>query len=197
MKKPVEFWFSIGSTYTYLSVMRLGKVGRESGLRFDWRPFSVRALMTEMNNIPFVGKPAKERYMWRDLERRAERYGLGIRMPVNYPLEHFDRANRVAILGRDEGWCEAYVRSAYELWFCRALPAGDDANLRESLDAAGQDPDRVLEAADSPPVVERYDEATNEARKLGIFGAPTFVVDGRELFWGDDRLDDAVAFARR
>jgi len=197
MTQPVEFWFSVGSTYSYLTVMRLSGVERESGIRFAWRPFSVRAVMQEMNNVPFVGKPKKERYMWRDLERRAARYGLDIRLPVHYPLKNFDRANRVAVLGREERWCEAYVRSACELWFCRGLPAGDEANLRQSLRAAGQDYDRVIDAAKSRSTGERYEEATNEARALGIFGSPTFVVDGAELFWGDDRLEDAVEFARR
>ena len=65
-----DFWFSIGSTYTYLTVERIGDLARENGIDVQWRPFSVRALMQEMNNIPFAGKPAKERYMWRDLERR-------------------------------------------------------------------------------------------------------------------------------
>ncbi len=69
--RQIDFWFSIGSTYTYLTVMRLHNVEQESGMRFNWRPFSVRVLMQEMNNIPFKGKPAKEQYMWRDLERRA------------------------------------------------------------------------------------------------------------------------------
>ncbi len=64
--KDIDFWFSIGSTYTYLTVMRLNKVEQEAGVKVKWRPFSVRALMQEMNNIPFIGKPVKEKYMWRD-----------------------------------------------------------------------------------------------------------------------------------
>ena len=196
MKKPIEFWFSIGSTYTYLAVMRLAAVEKNTGIRFVWRPFSVRALMQEMNNLPFVGKPAKEAYMWRDLERRASRLGIDISLPVQYPLKHFDRANRLAILGREEGWIEDYVRNAYRLWFCEGLPAGDEENARRSLEAAGQSPQRALMQAESETIQKRYEEATDEARSLGLFGAPSFVVDGRELFWGDDRLEDAIEFAR-
>jgi 2-hydroxychromene-2-carboxylate isomerase len=179
--------------------MRLDAVERRHGVSFDWRPFSVRALMQEMNNVPFVGKPAKERYMWRDLERRAAHHGLPIRLPVEYPLEHFDLANRIAIVGAAEDWCPEYVRAAYRLWFNEGLPAGGSANVHASLEAAGQEPARVLELAATDPVGSAYEAATATARSLGIFGSPSFVVGGGdsdgELFWGDDRLEDAIAFA--
>lgn len=190
--KRIDFWFSIGSTYTYLTVMRIDEVTRRSGVTVDWRPFSVRALMQEMNNIPFVGKPVKERYMWRDIERRAKRYGLPILLPVSYPLEDFDLANRVAVVARQEGWCADYVRTSYRLWFQQGLPAGGARNLERGLAELGQSEDRVRELAASDAVGSAYRDATAEARSLGIFGAPSFVVDDQELFWGDDRLEDAI-----
>jgi len=192
----IDFWFSIGSTYTYLTVMRLANVAQQAGVVFRWQPFSVRALMQEMNNIPFVGKPAKEKYMWRDLQRRAERYGIAANFPVEYPLQHFDLANRVAIVGQQEGWCPEYATAAYQLWFVQGLPAGGEANLNKSLRIAGQQPDRIIELAGSDSIDRAYEDATSRARTLGIFGSPTFVVDGHELFWGDDRLDDAIHFSR-
>ena len=193
--KRIDFWFSIGSTYTYLTVMRLYEVEQQHGVRFNWRPFSVRAIMQEMNNVPFKGKPAKEAYMWRDLERRAARYEIPASLPISYPLENFDRANRVAIVGEQEGWCADYVRAAYRLWIQDGVPAGDEQNLATSLEVAGQDPERVVVQANSTDTKEAYDDATAEARALGIFGSPSFVVNGRELFWGDDRLEDAIDYA--
>jgi len=189
-----DFWFSIGSTYTYLTVKRITDVEREAGLEAVWRPFSVRALMQEMNNVPFVGKPVKERYMWRDFQRRAERLGVSIRVPCPYPLERFDRANRIAVVAAREGWCEDYVRTTYDYWMLEHLPPGDEANLARCLDAIGQAYDRVLRLADSDDVSRDYRAATDQARALGIFGSPSFIVDGSELFWGDDRLEDAVGF---
>lgn len=73
---PIQFWFSIGSTYTYLTVARLPQIQAASELSFEWRPFSVRAIMVEQNNIPFRNKPIKAAYMWRDIERRGGKYGL-------------------------------------------------------------------------------------------------------------------------
>ena len=195
--KDIDFWFSIGSTYTYLTVTRLNEVEQEAGVKFRWRPFSVRALMQEMDNIPFIGKPAKEKYMWRDIQRRAERYGIPANLPIEYPLKNFDLANRVAIVAQQEGWCPEYVGTTYQLWFREGLPAGHEANLSESLKKAGQLPDRVLELANSDSINDAYQDATSQARSLGIFGSPSFVVDGLELFWGDDRLEDAIDCSRR
>src|SRR5215472_8975274 len=113
----IEFWFSVGSTYTYLSVMRLGEVERQTGIRFVWRPFSVRQIMLEMDNIPFRTKPVKAAYMWRDIERRAAVYGLKARVPAPYPLQQWDTANRVAVLGVQQGWVADYTRATYRRWF--------------------------------------------------------------------------------
>ncbi len=197
MTKPIEFWFSIGSTYTYLTVSRLKNIEKETGAIFDWRPFSVRALMQEMNNVPFIGKPIKEKYMWRDVRRRADRYGIPLNLPIEYPLKDFDLANRVAIVAQLEGWCPEYVTAAYKLWFCKGLAAGEEPNLRESLNRVGESYERVLEVAGTDSIHRAYQAATSLARELDIFGSPSFVVEGSELFWGDDRLEDAIEYSRR
>ena len=73
----ITAYLSIGSTYTYLTALRLRSVIESQDAAFDFKPFSVRAIMREMNNIPFPPeKKAKVAYMWRDIERRAARYGL-------------------------------------------------------------------------------------------------------------------------
>jgi 2-hydroxychromene-2-carboxylate isomerase len=190
-----DFWFSIGSTYTYLSVMRLAEVEQTSGITFRWQPFSVRQIMIEMDNIPFRTKPVKAAYMWRDIERRAEMHGLPARVPAPYPLAQWDVANRVAVLGAAEGWVADYARATYRRWFQDGLEPGSEPNLSDSLREIGQDPSRVIALAATPEIGAAYEAATDTARKLGIFGSPTFAVD-RELFWGDDRLDDAIAWHR-
>jgi 2-hydroxychromene-2-carboxylate isomerase len=190
----IDFWYSIGSTYTYLSVMRLSDVMRSTDVAFRWRPFNVRHIMVEQNNIPFKDKPVKAAYMWRDVERRAHHYGLSPKVPAPYPLPGLVLANQVAVLGAAEGWVESYTCAAYRRWFESGEPAGQEPNISASLREAGQDPDRALKLAQSAPIVEALSEATNEAMALGVFGSPTFVV-GSEVFWGDDRLEDAIRWA--
>jgi len=192
----IEFWFSVGSTYTYLSIMRLAEFEQQSDIAFVWRPFSVRQIMIEMDNIPFRTKPVKAAYMWRDIERRAAMYGLKARVPVPYPLQQWDTANRVAVLGAAEGWIADYTRATYRRWFEQGQEPGSEPNLSDSLREIGQEPARVLGRAASAEIGAAYELATDAARKRGIFGSPTFVV-GDELFWGDDRLDDAIAWHRR
>jgi len=191
----IDFWFSTGSTYTYLTVSRLPALASAQGVRFNWRPFSVRAIMREQNNIPFAGKPVKTAYMWRDVERRAAMYGLKARVPVPYPLKEFDITHRIAILGLSEGWGIPYIQSSYRRWFVDGLEPGLEPNLSQSLAEVGQDAARCLERAGGGDIARLYDAATAEAKALGIFGSPTFAVDG-ELFWGDDRLDDALEWFR-
>lgn len=191
----IDFWYSIGSTYSYLTVMRLPAVAQKSGLSFRWRPFNVRHVMVSQNNIPFKDKPAKSAHMWRDIERRAARYGFTPQLPAPYPLPGLVLANQVAILGAEEGWGEAYTRATYRRWIDEGQPAGEDPNLSASLSEIGQDPRRVLDAAKSDRIGTALALATDEAMRIGIFGSPSFVVKG-ELFWGDDRLEDAMDWAR-
>ena len=195
--KEIDFWFSIGSTYTYLSVTRLTEVSQKTGASFSWKPFSVRKIMREMDNIPFPpNKQTKVEYMWRDIERRARGYGFVANVPAPYPLQEFDLANRVAVLAMQEGWCEEYVRETYRLWFVDGHEAGSDVNLTQTLSEVGQDKLRVVELADSSDLEPVYLNQTESAKEADIFGSPSFIVDG-ELFWGDDRLEDAINWASK
>jgi 2-hydroxychromene-2-carboxylate isomerase len=195
LKQPIDFWFSIGSTYTYLSAMRLPDVARREGLEVRWQPFDVRAIMVEQNNIPFRDKPVKAAYMWRDVERRAAGYGLPFAGIPPYPIKGLSRANRIALVAFDEGWIVPYVQSAYRRWFQRLQDPATDESLLEDLPALGQDARRVIALADAPQFEARLQEQTERAKRLGVFGSPTWAV-GDELFWGDDRLDDAIGWLR-
>lgn len=195
MQDSIDFWFSIGSTYSYLSIMRLRDVERSRGVRFNWRPFNVREIMVEQNNRPFVGKPVKTAYMWRDIERRAAMYDLPIQVRAPYPLKEMELANRVAILAAKEGWCADYAVATYKRWFQNGLEPGSEPNLTDSLREIGQNPHRVVAEAKSDEIGAGLLSANDTARTLGIFGSPSFAV-GSEVFWGDDRLDDALRWGQ-
>jgi len=190
---PIDFWFSMGSTYTYLSVMRLGEMQQSSGIRFRWRPFHLLVILQEMKHVPFADKPAKCAYMWRDIERRAAMYDLAVSLPAPYPAKQSIVANLVTIVGMRQGWGDDFVRAAYRRWFQRGQETGSEPNVSESLREIGQDPLPILASANGPEAKETLMEETAAARDLGIFGSPTFAV-GREIFWGDDRLEDAISW---
>jgi 2-hydroxychromene-2-carboxylate isomerase len=191
----IDFWFTMGSTYSYLSVSRLADVERSTGISFRWRPFHLLVILQEMKHVPFADKPAKSAYMWRDIERRASMYGIPVKFPAPYPVKQSVVANQVAIVGLREGWGADFVRAAYRRWLQLGEETGSEPNVSSSLRDIGQDPKRVLALANSEETKAALETETDAARKLGIFGSPTFVV-GRELFWGDDPLDDAISWRR-
>jgi 2-hydroxychromene-2-carboxylate isomerase len=191
----IDFWFTMGSTYSCLSAMRIPEVERTTGVKINWRPFSLRTILQEMKHIPFADKPVKCAYMWRDIQRRAEMYGIVVRVPAPYPLKENALANKIALIGMQEGWGKEFVRASYRRWFQQGEESGSEPNVSASLRECGQDPERVLDLARSEQSEHDLSAHTDEARKLNIFGSPTFVV-GSELFWGDDRLEDAISWVK-
>jgi len=195
--KEIDFYFSIGSTYTYLSVTRILNVEKEHQVKFNWKPFSVRAIMKEMNNIPFPkDKINKVNYMWRDIERRAEGYGFFAKTPVPYPLSEFDLANQIAILGLNEGWGKDYTRLTYKKWFQEGKEPAIEPSINEICKELGLNKDEILSKAKTKIIEDNYLANTDSARKNKIFGSPSFIVNN-EIFWGDDRMEDAIKWSKK
>ena len=194
--KNIDFYFSIGSTYTFLSVTRILDIEKKNNIKFNWKPFSVRAIMKEMNNIPFPkDKKNKVDYMWRDIERRAKSYGFFAKTPVPYPLSEFDLANQIAILGLEEGWGIDYVRLTYKKWFQEGKEPAIDPSISEVCDELKLNKNEIIAAAKDQIIQNKYLSNTDSARNNKIFGSPSFVVNS-EIFWGDDRMEDAIAWSK-
>ena len=191
--KEINFWFSIGSTYTYLSVNRISEVAKRENLSINWRPFSVRKIMMDMDNIPFTppSKKVKSDYMWRDIERRAKFYGFEAKVPSPYPLSQFDLANQIAILGMLEGWGVDYVYKTYQRWFQQGKEPATEPNLTEIFEELDLDHDETIKKANEDKIKDQYLQNTETAYKNGVFGSPSFIYEG-EVFWGDDRLEDCI-----
>ena len=196
MTKELTAWLSIGSTYSYLTAMRIQEVCLKEDINLSVVPISIRKIMKTMDNIPFPpSKKTKVNYMWRDIERRAVAYGLPRpNVPAPYPLKNFDNANLVGVVLNDMGLYQNYFSLTYRYWFIDGLEAGSEENIRRCLSDMTLDYNQITELVNSPEVTAKYEKNTSEALELGVFGAPTFSV-GKELFWGDDRLEDAILFA--
>ena len=195
--KDIDFYFSIGSTYTYLSVTRILDVEKKNQVKFNWKPFSVRMIMKEMNNIPFPkDKINKVNYMWRDIERRAERYEFFAKTPVPYPLSEFDLANQIAILGLKMGWGVDYVRLTYKKWFQEGKEPVVEPSISEVCKELGLNKDEIIIGSKTKEIKDEYFSNTDAARENKIFGSPSFIVDN-ELFWGDDRMEDAIKWVKK
>lgn len=192
--KKLEFWFDYGSTYTYLTVARLGKLSKEFGFEVDWKPFFLTALFTEMGlpEGPFVPYPSKLNYMWNDLQRRATKYGLPYEKPKDYPFNSLLHV-RIGFLAANEGWCQPFTEILFQKHWTENISMVDEQNIRSALTFVGQNADLVFAKATQTENKDRLKLQTAKAKELGIFGSPTFIV-GNEMFWGDDRLEDAIHF---
>ncbi len=196
MSGALELWFEFASSYSYPAVMRAEAACRRVGVSLAWRPFLLGPIFQRQgwNDSPFNLYPAKGRYMWRDLERLCGKYGLPFRRPSSFPRNGL-LAARVAILPEAQPRRPEFVRAVFRANFAEDREIGDEATIREILDELDLDAALLLERARAPENKERLRRQTQAAADLGIFGAPTFVSEG-ELFWGQDRLEDALAWHR-
>ena len=196
MAPSLDFWFEFASTYSYPAVARIEDVARAAGLRVSWRPFLLGPIFGSQgwNDSPFNIYPAKGKYMWRDLERVCARLALPFRRPSQFPRNGL-LAARVACMSAAEPWLPRFVRGVYHANFAEDRDIAQPETLAAVLTGLGLPAAELLARAQSPESKDRLRAQTEEAIRLGVFGAPTFVVGG-ELFWGNDRLEDAVAWSR-
>ena len=191
----VDFWFEFGSTYSYPAAMRIEALTAQRGVRITWRPFLLGPVFREQgwNDSPFNLFPSKGRYMWRDLERICAAAEIPFRRPSEFPRNGL-LAARVACRFADAPWLPEFVRTVYRANFEQDLDISAPESIKRCIASSGEDPDAILEEAQSPKSKEQLRLQTGEATRLGIFGAPSFIV-GHELFWGNDRLEDALSWA--
>ena len=196
MNREIDFFFFFGSIYSYLTVMRIEKVAGAAKLQVRWRPFNLRELLIEQNNTAFTRNQVRMNYAWRDVERRAARHGIEFIERPPYPVDPNLLALRVGMIAAKEGWCPDYARATYRQWFVERKVPGLPDNVRDVLRGLGQPADSILGRAKSTEADELLARETGAARKIGLFGSPNVVV-GDEIFWGDDRLEEAVEHATR
>ncbi|HAH63933.1 MAG TPA: 2-hydroxychromene-2-carboxylate isomerase [Rhizobiales bacterium] len=194
----LEFWYEFASTYSYPAAMRIETLAAREGVGLRWRPFLLGPLFKEhgWNDSPFNIYAAKGRYMWRDLTRICESEGLALKLPpVRFPQNGL-KAARVALVGEREGWTPAFTRAVFAANYAGQKDISEDITLVAILDELGVDAGLALAAANAPENKEVLKRQTEEAGSRGLFGAPSFTV-GDELFWGNDRLEAALAWAKR
>lgn len=196
--RPVlDFWYEFASTYSCLSALRIEALAEEAGVDLRWRPFLLGPIFAAQgwNSSPFNLFPAKGRYMWRDVTRRATRQGLKITRPETFPQNSLIAA-RLALAGREAGWMPAFSKPLFRAQFCEGKNIAEEAVLNAALREAGADPGAAYPASRSEEVKGRLKAETEYAKSRGIFGAPTFVTQDGEIFWGDDHLEEALDWAR-
>lgn len=191
----LAFWFDFASIYSYLSVMRIEEAARLHGVTVVWKPFLLGPIFRTlgMEGSPFVLHKEKGAYAWRDMERQCRKYGLRWVRPGSFPRVGVLPA-RIALVGAHQPWIGVFCRRVMELNFVLDEDIADRENLGRILSELDLPVEEILDHAGTEAIKLQLREQTEEARQRGVFGAPTFFV-GAEMFWGNDRLDDALLFA--
>jgi 2-hydroxychromene-2-carboxylate isomerase len=191
----IEFWFDFASNYSYLSAMRIDREAAARGIAVTWKPFLLGPVFQELGwtTSPFVLQKRKGAYVWRDMTRLCIKHGLPAwRVPSEFPRPSLLPA-RVAVAARDEPWMHDFCRRVFERNFVEDRGIHQPDDVAEVLNALGQPADAWLTRAQHDDTKARLRTQTEEAMQRGLFGAPSFLV-GDELFWGNDRLDDALGW---
>jgi len=193
----LEFWYEFASTYSYPAAMRIQGLAEDAGVSVRWRPFLLGPIFAAQgwNDSPFNIYPAKGRYMWCDLERICEAHDIPlVQPPARFPQNGL-KAARIALTLGDARIAD-FSRAVYTANFAQQKDISHDATLAGILARLGIDADAALAAAHAPENKEKLKNQTEEAMGRGIFGAPSFIV-GDELFWGNDRLAEAIVRAKQ
>lgn len=200
MTPTVEFWFDFASTYSYPAAMRIDDAADRAGVAVRFRPFLLGPIFKAQgwDTSPFSIYQAKGRYMWRDLERLCAGLELPFRRPEPFPQNSL-LAARVAMAGLAVNaiWPEEFCRAVFRAQFGEGRRIDDPSTLSALLTILGVDAPTALAAAQADDNKLRLRQQTEEAQRLGIFGAPAFITGDGELFWGNDRLDAALEWAGR
>lgn len=193
----IDFWYDFASTYSYLAAMRAEPLAQAAGVTLKWRPFLLGPIFKShgMETSPFNLYPVKGRYSVRDLERLAERQGLPkFHLPVPFPANSLLAARTALALSDDAR--PAFSRAVYLAGFSEGRDIADRGTIGDLLAKLGHDADAVLARTGDPAVKDKLRAETEEAGRQGIFGAPNFVTEDGEHFWGNDRFEQALEWAK-
>ncbi len=194
--RTMDFFYDFASTYSYITAMRIAPLAEAAGVTVRWRPFLLGPIFKSMgwDTSPFNLYPVKGRYMVRDCERLCADAGLPFQLPDPFPV-HSLLAGRVGTAALMEGWGEDFTRALYNVQFAEGRTISDPAVVADVITKLGRDANAALARAQTDEIKGALRASTEEAQRLGVFGAPTFITNG-ELFWGNDRLEQALACAR-
>lgn len=192
----ITFWFDFASTYSYLAATRVAEVAAQRGVGVTWQPFLLGPIFGAQGwtDSPFNIYEAKGKYMWRDMARLADAEGIPFNRPATFPQNSL-LAGRIACVGQDEGWIADFTRATYTAQFGNGQDISTAADLTLILTSLGLDAADVLARATSADGKLALRASTDAAIAAGVFGAPSFTAHDGELFWGSDRLEEAVDWA--
>ena len=188
-KSPIEFYIDFSSPYAYLASHRINAIGQKHGRAVAWKPILLGAVFKITGAKPLVDAPMKGDYSRHDMERSARRLGVPLNWPTPFPFNSI-AAGRVFywLDGTDPAKAVPFAQAVYAAAFDKAQDVSGAAAVAEIAGGVGVSGDALLAAIALPEWKDRLRIETDRAIELGVFVAPTMIVED-EKFWGADRLD--------
>ena len=186
MTKRVEFFYDVGSPYTYLAATQIDAIGKRHGAEVVWRPFLLGGVFKAVGNEAPARVAAKAKHMLQDLMRWSHHYDVPFQFSSRFPQNGL-RAMRACTFAEQKGKTREFGLAIFRAYWVEDLDVTSDETLSACARAAGLDSQELLAACDSPAVKDQLRKNTDEAVQRGAFGAPTIFV-GDAMFWGNDRL---------
>jgi len=183
----LEYFFDYVSPFSYLADTQLPAVVERTGTEIVYRPFFLGGVFQASKNSPPVTVPNKGKYLFADITRWTNRYGVEINPNPYFPVNTL-HAMRAAVAALGDKRFRDFHRAMFRGVWVEGKNLADEAVLRAAIDAAGLDGAAILARAKEAEVKDTLRRNSDEAVERGAFGAPTFFI-GDEMFWGNDRLD--------
>jgi 2-hydroxychromene-2-carboxylate isomerase len=199
MSRPVlDFWFDFSSVYSFLSAMRIAQLAKDAGVEVNWKPFLLGPIFAAsgMKDSPFNLFPVKGQHMIRDVKRSADEIGVGFQWPDKFPQSSV-LAARVSLVGFKHSWGEDFSRAVFHAEYAENKNISEQSVIADILTRLKVPVEPTFAAAQADDVKGQLRDLTAEAQKRGFFGAPTFTTKSGELFWGNDRLEQALRYAKK
>ena len=187
-KDEVEFFFDLGSPYSYFASTQLSKFESRNNVKVIWRPILLGGLFKSVENkSPFyVESVSKKQYLLSDLEAWASLYQIPFKLPSQFPPNTLV-AMRGALFAQQQGLLNKYAEKMFHAYFVNDFDISDTSVVLNIANEVGMDLAEFSSAVDSAEIKQGLLEATKEAEDRGAFGVPTFFY-GNQMFFGNDRF---------
>lgn len=201
MNKTIDFYFDFSSPYGYLGSTRIEAIAEKHQRTVVWHPILLGAIFKVSGQAPLTSYPLKGDYALMDFERAAREYATPFKQPDVFPIGAVAASRACCWLktSTDVKLAERltpFVHAVYKAYYVDGRNISEADEVLAIASSVGIDKDALAAGIAEQPVKDALREAIENAIQLGIFGAPTTVVDG-ELFWGSDRLDQVDKWLSR
>ncbi len=197
MTEPIDFYFDFSSSYSYIGQHRLQDLAGMHGREVRWKPIALGAIFKSIGSGPHSPETSKGTYVWKDVERSAADAGLPYHWPKPFPFNSLMAARIFYYIGKkDEAKAIEWARAVFDASFGQGKDCSDSTELAAIAIKLDLNADELLEACNQDEIKQKLKQVTAEAMQKGVFGAPTFFVDG-DMYWGADRIDQMNRYLGR